>query len=197
MLTLEDLHGFQHRAAFNLLHNPAYNLWLDCGLGKTIVVLTAITQLRAFGQVDKVLIVAPLRVCETVWEQEAKNWSHTQGLRFSAILGSEPKRLMALSRTWADVYLINYENLAWMSAQLKHRYVDKGLPLPFQLLVWDEVSKMKTSTTKRSKAFFKLIPYFLRKIGLTGTPASNSGSTRSVFGSRWRAKAGDPHHAFP
>ena len=147
-------------------------LWLDMGLGKTIITLTAIQQLRAFGQIIKVLIVAPLRVCETVWEQEAKNWTHTNSLTFSHVTGTAANRLKNLRRS-ADVYLINYENLEWLSAQLNHLYVEKGYSLPFQMVVWDEVSKMKTSTTKRSKAFYSLISKFHRKVGLTGTPASN------------------------
>lgn len=173
LLTPEQLHSYQVRATNHVIDHPGSNLWMDMGLGKTIVALTAINQLRAFGQINKVLVVAPLRVCETVWESEAKAWSHTRHLKFSYMIGSAPKRLKGLMKSWSDVYLINYENLEWLSAQLRHHYIDKGLPLPFQMVVWDEVSKMKTSTTKRSKAFYSLIPKFLRKVGLTGTPASN------------------------
>jgi len=173
LLTPENLHGYQVRATNHIMQHPGSMLWLDMGLGKTVITLTAINQLRAFGQINKVLVVAPLRVCQTVWEKEARDWSHTCHLKFSYVIGTAKKRLQHLHSPNSDIYLINYENLEWLSEQLNHFYVKKNRPLPFQMVVWDEVSKMKTSTTKRSKAFYNLISKFHRKVGLTGTPASN------------------------
>jgi len=173
LLTPDKLHNYQLRASAHICAHPGSMIWMDMGLGKTVVTLTAINQLRTFGQINKVLIVAPLRVCETVWEQEAKAWAHTCHLNFSHVTGPAATRAQRLRKPLTDIFLINYENLEWLSEQLNHHYVNKGLRLPFQMVVWDEVSKMKTSTTKRSKAFYSLISKFHRKVGLTGTPASN------------------------
>lgn len=148
-------------------------MWLDMGLGKTISTLTAINALMAFGEVTKTLVVAPLRVCQTVWGQEARNWSHTKHLRFNHITGSAKNRLNALINPTADVYLINYENLEWMVEQLEYYYISKDIPIPFQCIVWDEVSKMKNSVTNRGKAARKIFNSIPRRIGLTGTPCSN------------------------
>ena len=126
-----------------------------------------------FSDVKKVLIVAPLRVCLTVWEQEVQNWEHTNHLTCSLILGNQTKRERALHDPKADIYIINYENLAWLVAELQHYFLNKDKPLPFDMVVWDEVSKMKTSTSQRGKAVFKILKHIPRKIGLTGTPASN------------------------
>jgi len=173
VLTPEDMHHYQVRAHQHVLQHRDAMLWMQMGLGKTIVALTSINTLMAFGDITKTLIIAPLRVAETVWEHEAKSWNHTQHFRFSKILGPEKKRMTALFNVNADIYLINYENLPWLVAQLEHHFIRKGLPLPFQMAVWDEVSKMKNSTTNRGKAVRKILPYFTRRIGLTGTPASN------------------------
>ena len=170
MLGLAQLHKYQSRAVAHVVRHKASMLWLDMGLGKTIIVLTAIMFLRAIGQLDKVLVVAPLRVCQTVWAQEAKGWSHTQSLKFSRLTGSTKDRLQALF-TPADVYLINYENIPWLVGIMEHYWTKETCP--FQLLVWDEISKMKHSTSGRGKAARKILPWFHRKVGLTGTPSSN------------------------
>ena len=173
MLAPSNLHHYQNIAIAYMTRLNSSMLWLDMGLGKTIAALTAISFLQATGQVNKLLVVAPLRVCETVWEAEGHKWSHTQHLRFSKILGSPKKRGSALHTPQADIYLINYENLEWLVQQLEHHYLRKNLPLPFEMVIWDEVSKMKTSTTKRGMAARKIINRIPRKVGLTGTPASN------------------------
>ena len=173
MLFPNQLHHYQNIAVSYMTQLPSTMLWLDMGLGKTIAALTAYGFLRATGQVDKLLVVAPLRVCETVWESEGHKWSHTTHLRFSKILGAPKKRGAALHDPLADVFLINYEKLEWLVQQLEHHYINKDKPLPFQMVVWDEVSKMKTSTTKRGIAARKIIGRIPRKVGLTGTPASN------------------------
>lgn len=173
MLTVQNFHEYQHRATAHIVKNRAAMLWLDMGLGKTIAALTAFCTLRAVGQVDKVLIVAPLRVCQTVWPHEIKSWAHTRHLRCSEILGSAAKRQIGLHNSNADVYLINYENLGWLVSELQHSYLSRGVPLPFQMIVWDEVSKMKNSITKRGMAARKILDKVPYKVGLTGTPASN------------------------
>jgi SNF2 family DNA or RNA helicase len=89
------------------------------------------------------------------------------------MLGNEKERLNALMDRSADIYLINYENLGWLTAQLEHFWLEKSKPLPFDIVVWDEVSKMKNSTTARGKAVVKLLPHIKRAVGLTGTPCSN------------------------
>jgi len=73
----------------------------------------------------------------------------------------------------ADVYLINYENLGWLAENLNTYFINKGRPLPFNGLVWDEISKCKNSATQRVKSIKKILTHFVWKTGLTGTPASN------------------------
>jgi SNF2 family DNA or RNA helicase len=147
-------------------------LWLDMGLGKTIITLTSIAHLIKSGFLRGVIIVAPIRVVRLVWRQEAVKWEHTKHLRFSVIAGDKDQRTRALLRP-ADVYLINYENLRWLSETLHTYFVSKGKDFPFNGIIWDEISKMKNSATDRVKATKKVLPKFAWTTGLTGTPASN------------------------
>jgi len=142
------------------------------GLGKTVITLSAFVEMRDRMLTGPMLVIAPLRVCQTVWRQEAQKWEHLSGLRFSLIHGTPSQRHRAY-RVPADVYLVNYENLRWLAEQLDAFYLRKGKYLPFSTVVYDEVSRLKHVGTKRHTALQALLPYLRRRIGLTGTPASN------------------------
>ena len=187
-------------------------LWLDMGLGKTIVTLTTIAHLIGTQFLRGVVIVAPIRVIRLVWRQEAAKWEHTKHLRFSMVAGTRDQRTRALLRP-ADIYLINYENLGWLAEVLDTYFVSKDKPMPFNGVVWDEISKMKNSTTNRVKAVRKILPKFDWATGLTGTPASNGykdlhgqflvvdkgqrlGTSKTAFRTRFYKKAG-PYKEVP
>ena len=166
-------------------------LWLQMGLGKTPITLTTIVDRMSAGQVKKTLIFGPLRVVQGGWEREARKWSHTKHLRFSVLHGTKEKRSRALFAD-ADIFLTNYENMNWLAAELEHYYLSQGNPLPFEMVVYDEVSKLKNSTTLRVGGgsrdrkdrqgkthkikvvgWRKILQHFEYRTGLTGTPASN------------------------
>jgi len=147
-------------------------LWLDMGLGKTVITLTTIAHLIRTQFLGAVIIVAPIRVIRLVWRQEAAKWEHTKHFRFSMITGTKDQRTRALLRP-ADVYLVNYENLKWLAETIQTYFIKKDRPLPFNGIVWDEISKMKNSATDRVKATKKILDHFVWSTGLTGTPASN------------------------
>ena len=176
--TVDHLHEYQRRAVVHQCSMPHSMIWMDMGLGKSIVTLTSIVHLLSTSFLRGVMIVAPLRVCRLVWRQEAMKWEHTRHLKFSMVMGSRDQRTRALM-TNADVYLTNHENLRWLSETLRHYYIAKGKPLPFNGIVWDEVSKMKNSTTHRVEAMFRshngasVMGCMDWLTGLTGTPASN------------------------
>lgn len=119
---------------------------IDMGLGKTIIGLTAIADWFKFWIIQRpVLVVAPIRVCETVWRQEAAEWSHTRHLTFSLVRGDEKKRAFALAKQ-AHVYLINPEGLKWL-----HKYL-RGDWSFFDALVIDESSMFKDPRSQRFRA---------------------------------------------
>src|SRR6187399_2993370 len=93
-------------------------LIVDMGLGKTFAVLQGIVELISWSIIQKpVLVVAPIAVCNTVWRQEAANWSTTQWLEFSLLRGNPASRRLALYRP-AHIYLINPEMLEWLFTEL-------------------------------------------------------------------------------
>lgn len=172
MLTPDKLHAYQQKAIEFQCTRPGSMMWMDMGLGKTIVTLSSINYLRQVGHVNAILVVAPIRVCRLVWRAEAAKWEHTKDLTFSMILGTRDQRTRALLQK-ADIYLVNYENLHWLSETLQTYFISKSKPLPFEGIVWDEISKCKNSSTERVKSVKKLIPSMKWITGLTGTPASN------------------------
>lgn len=147
-------------------------LWLDMGLGKTVITLTSIKERMDRVQVFGSLILAPLRVCHTVWEQEARKWEHTRHLTFSHVTGDTTDRLRGMMRR-ADIYLLNYENIPWFVNEIESRFLSRGLYPYFNNIVFDEVSKMKDSAGVRSTRLRRILPYIPYRTGLTGTPAPN------------------------
>ncbi|MGL4755701.1 MAG: SNF2-related protein, partial [Aeromonadaceae bacterium] len=172
MLTPDLLHDYQKKAVTFQSTRPNSMLWLDMGLGKTVITLTTLAHLIRTGFLRGVVIVAPIRVIRLVWRQEAAKWEHSKHLKFSMVSGTKDQRTRALLRP-ADVWMINYENLGWLAETLQTYFVKKGKPLPFNGIVWDEISKMKNSATNRVKSFRKVAAHFDWTTGLTGTPAAN------------------------
>lgn len=162
-----DLHEYQQRTIdFLYGHNSAIAL-LPMGAGKTVSELTAISELLAAGEVTRVLVIAPLRVCELVWEQEARAWEHTAHLTFARCLGSDKARTAALALD-APITLINFENVRWLC----RRYPSGGFP--FDMVVIDELSRFKSHSGVNYKALAKHLPGVLIRHGLTGTFTSSS-----------------------
>jgi len=138
------------------------------GGGKTAATLTAISDLTDARIIRKTLVIAPLRVCGSVWRQEAAKWEHTQGLKLSLCTGSLKERKAGLNKK-ADVYIINRENVKW----LVDLYIEKKRKWDFDGIVIDEAGSFRNSTAKRFKALKKVIRYTTVMIELTGTPAPN------------------------
>lgn len=159
-------HGYQQRAKDYIVEHPAAGLFLEMGLGKTIVTLTAVNELMCeLFDVTRVLVIAPLRVAATVWAEEAEKWDHTRHLRFAKVLGPRQQRVEALHQE-ADVYVINRENVPWLVEYLHGEW-------PFDMVVIDELSSFKSPQAARFKALRKVMPAVRRVVGLTGTPAPN------------------------
>ena len=156
-------HPYQQDCINAIIERPGVALWLEMGLGKTVVTLTAIAALIQLGEVDKVLIVAPKKVAEATWQDEAKKWEHLQGLRIITVLGTAKQREHALSKR-ADIYITNRDSLVWLAQRCGRRW-------PFDMVVLDEASSFKHHSTQRFKALRRMRPHIKRVVELTGTPA--------------------------
>ena len=162
-LNRNNLHDYQ-RFSVNFIENhPCAAILLDCGCGKTIITLTAITDLLFDSfEVHKVLVICPLRV-GMVWKSETQKWKHLQDLRLSVAIGTAAERKAALS-TPADITIINRENVEWLV---------ENNDFDYDMVVIDELSSFKNHSAKRFKALQKVRPKVKRIVGLTGTPSSN------------------------
>lgn len=150
---------------FCLSHERA-GLFIGMGLGKTVVSLTVFNELKWNRfTVKKALVIAPKNVAQNVWAQECLKWDHLKHIRCSQILGAEKQRIAAI-RAEADLYIINRENVVWLTDYL-------GGKLPFEMVIIDELSSFKSAGTKRWKALKKAIRPVRYRLGLTGTPAPN------------------------
>ena len=159
-------HNYQKYAIDFILEHPIAAILLDMGMGKTSIVLTAIMELIYDRfEVNKVLIIGPLRVARTTWPEEIKKWEHLKGLRYSVVVGTAAERKAALKDD-ADVYIINRENVPWLIEQ-------SGMPFDYDMVVIDELSSFKSWQSKRFRSLMKVRPQVKRIVGLTGTPSSN------------------------
>lgn len=150
------LFDYQTKAVNFILKRKKCALFLDCGMGKTLSVLTALYLKRK--KLGKILVIGPKMVIDNVWEAEIKKWNIP--FSTSKMLGSPEKRLKALNEK-KDIYLINVDNLEWLANQ----------KWGFKTVVIDELSLFKSYNSKRFKILKKQeYEYF---IGMTGTPTPN------------------------
>ena len=159
-------HKYQSFATDYVLDHKACALFLDLGLGKSVITLTALTVLFERGEIQKVLIIAPLRVARSTWPMEILKWDHTRPLFYSVAVGKEKERIKAIEMG-SDVTIINRENVDWLTGYFG------PWEWPYDCVVVDELSSFKNHKSKRYKAIMSVRPFIKRIIGLTGTPASN------------------------
>lgn len=159
-------HAYQAYCIQRIISDPALALFLDMGLGKTVITLTAVNDL-IFNRFEaaRVLVIAPKKVAEATWSKEASKWDHLQSLRIQTVLGSLAKRIRALN-TRADVYVINRENVQWLVDHYRNEW-------PFDTVIIDESSSFKNHQAKRFKSLTWVRPHIKRIVELTGTPAPN------------------------
>lgn len=161
-----NAHEYQKRMIDRVVSMEHVGLFLDMGLGKTVITLTAIEELMYdYFDVSRVLVIAPKRVAEDTWSREHKKWDHLKDLRVSVVTGTPAQRKKALAAD-ADVYVIGRDNVVWLTEILPD--------WPFDMVVIDELSSFKSNRAKRFKHLRRVLPRSRRVVGLTGTPSPNS-----------------------
>ena len=159
-------HDYQRYVTKYIESHPVAAVFLDMGLGKTSITLTALNDLLFdYFDAHRILVIAPLRVARNTWSDEIEKWDHLKHLQYSIAVGTESERLEALKQK-ADIYIINRENLQWLIEK-------SGIPFDFDMVVIDELSSFKNHQAKRFKSLMKVRPKVKRIVGLTGTPSSN------------------------
>jgi SNF2 family DNA or RNA helicase len=136
------------------------------GAGKTAITLTAMRDAISTELVKRFLVVAPKRVCTSVWPAEQKLWAPELKL---AIAVGTPKQREAAFASDADIVVINYDNLQSIQNL-------EG----FDGIVFDELTRLKNPSGARFKALLKVLDKIKIRWGLTGSFTSNG--LEDVFG---------------
>lgn len=164
MLKKSNMHQYQIDAVNFAKEKKKCGLFLDMGLGKTVSALTVAADLLGENKIKRVLIIAPLRVANTVWKQEAQNWEHLNHLTIAICTGSPAARLNAVNDN-AQIHVINRENIPWLVDNCKWVW---------DMVIVDESSSFKSAKSKRFKALRKANKLITHCILLTGTPTPKS-----------------------
>ena len=162
-------HSYQKLAIDNCLDRMAKNLpgsalFLEPGLGKTAISLSIIEAAKLIGYCEKVLIIAPLRVAQSVWKQEIQKW----GFDLSCVLvhtSDKNKRKELLNKN-VDIVMVTSDGVCWLDNDFPNEF--------FDLIIVDESTKFKSWGAKRTKHLRSLVKRAFHRIILTGTPAPNS-----------------------
>lgn len=159
-------HPYQQYAINRVVSDPAVALFLEPGLGKTVITLTAIKELQAYRwEVFRPLVVAPKKVAEATWATEAAKWDHLKDMTVVPILGNTKQRIKALYSP-GNIWVTNRENLPWLVDYCRNDW-------PFDMVVLDESTSFKNSRAKRFVALKRVRPRIRRMVELTGTPSPN------------------------
>lgn len=163
----DDLH---RRGIRHLLDHDRAALFAKMGKGKTVIALSAFDALRVMGEVRCMLVVAPRRVADLTWSEEVEKFDHLSHLKVANLRTKAGWKMIGK----ADICTINYEALPKISAYLKDH------PHAFDVIVFDEMTKVKNPKGKRAKELRRHIQMINRRWGLTGTPKPNS--SMELFG---------------
>lgn len=162
-MTKDNLHEYQRRAANHIAQHPHCILSVDMGLGKTAATLAWMDWAMATGRVRSALIVAPKRVAENNWAQEAGVWSFKNVAEKAIIVkGTKKQRTEALQDGDKPVKIIGRDNLTDLR--------DLGL-MEYDALIIDELTSFKNPDSVRSRVVCNIRAAY--KVGLTGTLLAN------------------------
>lgn len=155
---------YQNKGVIWLASRTAGALFLPPGMGKTSMSLAAKLKLTEMGFPSRTLVLAPLTVCLTTWLAEPQKWFQFQGLKVGLAHG--PDKELVLNDDYYDIVVLNYDGISWAAPLLAKGH-------NFQVLLCDEIRRLKNTSSKRYKTLKPLLPSFAFRWGLTGTPAAN------------------------
>jgi SNF2 family DNA or RNA helicase len=160
-----DLRPYQHDAADFLFSRDRAMILAPVGAGKTAITLTAMTDMTAKGHCDRWLVLAPKRVCVSVWPVERPKWA--EHMSMTVAVGTPAQRKAAFAAD-VDIVVTNYDNIPSID------------PKDFDGIVFDELTRLKNPSGKRFKFLLKMLDQFKIRWGLTGSFTSNG--LEDVFG---------------
>lgn len=194
-----DPHHYQIRCCNLLLEKRNWALFLDPGMGKTSIVLKALSQIKQCAGKKKTLVIGPLRVITTSWPDELAKWEDFANLKAEVFHGRDPEEIR---NSDADIILVNFDYLKKMNAiclkktpgvfgkyatNLASFYGLNGL-------VVDELTAFKNTNSQRWRILSRSALGFEWRWGLTGTPVANRLS--DIFGQAYILDCGNTFGKF-
>ncbi len=173
MLNRQDLRPYQeHAVTWSKAHKNNAK-WVDMGLGKTVIELTAFSDLQKNFEASKLLAIAPKRVARKVWSDEINEWSHLNHLSVSRIVGDADECFAAMQAK-ADVYTIGRDRIPWLHAQ----FIQDGkqtVEWPWDYVAVDESQSFANQSSSRFNALYDLRvkTKWKRMSNMSGTPIPN------------------------
>lgn len=158
-------HEYQGNAIKFELENPQSGLLLPPGMGKTSISLATFKVRLRKRQVRRMLVIAPLRACYDTWPAEVCDWTDFKDLGVALLHGTGKDKVLRSLAPEHKVCIINPEGVPWLTATKKNMQM-----LDADVLVIDESSLWKSSTTVRFKALRKHLHNFAYRHILTGSP---------------------------
>ena len=163
MLTEEHLHGYQQKAVDFVVNKKRCALFLEMGLGKTVIALTAIDRLFRKKAIKRVLIIAPRKIIDLAWKPELDKWSHLELLDLDLITRNPE---MGRVRDSEGLYAVSVDSVG--------NYVDLAL-WRWDMIIIDESIKIKSRSTNRFRGVKRLTSHpSTRVVIMTGIPAPNT-----------------------
>lgn len=161
----QPLDAQRETVRFLTSHQRAYCL-NDLGTGKTLASLWAFDFLKQQGEVNKLLVVAPLSTLERTWGDEL--FSHFPHLNFTVLHGTAQRRRTLLAYSQTDVYIINHDGVKILEEDLKQRP-------DINMVIVDELAQVaRNAQTDRWKSLRVLLTNRKWAWGMTGTPTPNA-----------------------
>lgn len=156
---------FEHQrvmADFMVSHKRCYN-FSSPGVGKTSAAAWAADYLLLQKKISRVLVVCPVSIMDTAWRADM---FRTIMHRTVAIAQGDRKQRAKVIAGDYEIIIINFDGIAHTLPELAAG--------GFDLIIADEASAIKTSSTRRWKALNTLVKPETRVWLMTGTPAAQS-----------------------
>ncbi len=146
-------------------HLPKTLILNEQGTGKTYPCIALGQELIKTNKISKILVICPKNITKSVWLEQTLKFSDLKPV----IIEGLPKQRNAILHDNADIFIIGFDLAARMQTRLEKDFLTEDT-----LIIADEVAKIKNPNIARSKALHRLAHLCKRRIGLTGTPVTQS-----------------------
>jgi len=156
---------FEHQKTTTefLAGNPKAFCFNEQGTGKTASVIWAVDYLMAIGLVKRVLVICPLSIMKSAWQQDLFKFAIHRTVTVAYGAARKRKEIIGAG---AEFVIINFDGVGIVKKEI----IAGG----FDLIVVDEASAYKNAQTERWKDLRDLSRAIKGLWMLTGTPAAQS-----------------------